>query len=191
MGNGPNGARRVARPHHRPGEGEPEAAAARPHRPLPDPRLRPGDADRGDAAGARHPRAPRPRPLRRRVELGGVAGRQGARHRRAPASARRVDSLQAYYTIAGRDLERELVPDAAIRRRRADGLEPAGRRLAVRQVRPQQRGRGRRRGAPRSTSRRWTATGPTPSSTRCARSRRARRAASPRSRSPGCCTRRR
>ena len=59
------------------------APAARPHRPLPDPRLRPGDADRGDRARARHAGAARPRALRRRLELGGVADREGARHLRA------------------------------------------------------------------------------------------------------------
>ena len=83
-GPGPERARRVAQPHHRRRQGEPAAAAARPRRPLPDPRLRSGDADRGDPARARHAGAARPRALRRRLELGGVADHEGARHRRAP-----------------------------------------------------------------------------------------------------------
>ncbi len=47
----------------------------------------------------------------------------------------RFESLQAYYTIAGRDLERELIPMLQQRRRRPDGVEPARRRPAERQVR--------------------------------------------------------
>ena len=47
--------------------------------------------------------------LCRRVELGRVADRQGAR-RRGAARTSRFASLQAYYTVAGRDLERELIP---------------------------------------------------------------------------------
>ena len=76
-------ARRVAQPHHRRVEGEPEAPAARSRRPLPDPRLRSGDADRGDGARARHAGRARPCPLRRRLELGRVADHEGARHLRA------------------------------------------------------------------------------------------------------------
>ena len=83
-GTGPQRARRLARSHPGRRQGEPEAAAARPHRPLPDPRLRPGHADRGNGARARPAGAARPRALRRRVELGGLADRQGARHLRAP-----------------------------------------------------------------------------------------------------------
>jgi aryl-alcohol dehydrogenase-like predicted oxidoreductase len=50
--------------------------------------------------------------------------------------ARALRELQAYYTIAGRDLERELVPMLQQRRARPDGVEPARRRPAQRQVRP-------------------------------------------------------
>ena len=60
----------------------------------------------------------------------------------------RFQSLQAYYTIAGRDLEREMVPMLQSRRARPDGLEPARRRLAERQVRPRP---GRPRRARRTT----------------------------------------
>ena len=58
---------------------QPEAAAARPYRSLPDPRLRSVDADRGDDRGARQPRARGHRALCRRLQLGGLADRQGGR----------------------------------------------------------------------------------------------------------------
>ena len=47
----------------------------------------------------------------------------------------RFETLQAYYSIAGRDLERELVPHADGGEARPDGLVAAGRRPAVGQVR--------------------------------------------------------
>ena len=40
----------------------------------------------------------------------------------------RFETMQAYYSIAGRDLEREIVPMLRTRRS-ADGVESAGRRL--------------------------------------------------------------
>ena len=46
----------------------------------------------------------------------------------------RFESLQAYYTVAGRDLEREIVPMLQERRPGPDGVEPAGGRPAERQV---------------------------------------------------------
>ena len=48
----------------------------------------------------------------------------------------RFDTLQAYYSIAGRDLEREIVPTAGIRKGRPARVESACRRLAFRQVQP-------------------------------------------------------
>jgi hypothetical protein len=75
-------ARHVTPSHHGRREGEPEAAAAGPHRPVPDPWLRSGNTDRGDRARARQPGAARPRALRRRVELGRLADHEGARHLR-------------------------------------------------------------------------------------------------------------
>ena len=123
-------------------QGEPEAAAARPHRPLPDPRLRPGDADRGDAARARHSRAARPRPLRRRLELGGVADHEGARHLRAARPRALRDAAGLLHDRRPRPRARDRA-DAAERGRRPDGLEPARRRPALRQVRPR-RQRARR-----------------------------------------------
>ncbi len=79
-------ARRLAQSHPRRRQGQPQAAAARPYRSLPDPRLRPGHPDRGDRARARSTGAAGPRALRRRLELGRLADRQGTRHRRAPGA---------------------------------------------------------------------------------------------------------
>ena len=69
----------------------------------------------------------------------------------------RFESLQAYYTLAGRDLEREIVPMLRERRPGPDGVEPAGRRPAQRQVQDGRRTRRPAAGARASTSRRWTA----------------------------------
>ena len=51
----------------------------------------------------------------------------------------RFETVQAYYSIAGRDLEREIVPMMTERGRRPDGLVAAGRRVPLRQVRPRER----------------------------------------------------
>ena len=51
--------RPVARAHHGSDRRQPEASAARSHRPLSDPRLRSGHADRGDVARARRLRVAR------------------------------------------------------------------------------------------------------------------------------------
>ena len=172
-------------------EGEPEAAAARPHRPLPDPRLRPGDADRGDAARARHLVRHGPCPLRRRLELGGVADREGARHLRAARPGALRVAAGVLHDRRPRPRARARA-DAAERRARPDGLEPARRRPAERQVRAR---RQRREAAAAAT----TFDFPPVDSDRAydchrrdARDR-ARRAASRwrRSRWPGCCTSRR
>ena len=48
----------------------------------------------------------------------------------------RFDTLQAYYSIAGRDLEREIVPLLEAEKVGLLVWSPAGRRLAVRQVQP-------------------------------------------------------
>ena len=104
------------------------------------------------------------------------------------AGLARFETLQAYYTIAGRDLEREIVPML-----RSEGLgllvwSPlAGGLLSGKYA----GGAAARAGARASTSRRSTAPGPKPASTPCGRWR--RRAASrwPRWRWPGCCTARR
>ncbi len=50
------------------------------------------------------------RPLHGRFELGGLAAGQVARRLDKHAGGNRLESLQAYDTIAGRDLEREILP---------------------------------------------------------------------------------
>jgi len=59
----------------------------------------------------------------------------------------RFETLQAYYTVAGRDLERELVPmlqseglGLMVWRPRTDGMESARGRAAERQIRPRAAG---------------------------------------------------
>ena len=96
------------------------------------------------------------------LQLAGVAAREGARHRRARTADARFETMQAYYSIAGRDIEREIVPLLHRGEGGPDGLEPARRRPAVRQIRAEQQRRRRARAAPSSTSRRWTATAPGP-----------------------------
>ena len=186
-GQGPERLGRVARPYPRSGQGQPEAPAARPYRPLPDPRLRRLDPDRGDAGGARHPGAARPRPLRRRVELGRLADRQGARHRRAARA--RANPLAASLLHARRPRPRAGDrPDADLREGRADGLEPIGGRSPLGQIRPLQQPGRRGPAGEFSTSRPSTARAPTRSSRPCVRSPKPATAPWPRWRSPGCCT---
>jgi aryl-alcohol dehydrogenase-like predicted oxidoreductase len=48
----------------------------------------------------------------------------------------RFDTLQAYYTLAGRDLEREIVPLLEAEKNGTASLEPACRRPPLRQVQP-------------------------------------------------------
>ena len=98
----------------------------------------------------------------------------------------RFETLQAYYSIAGRDLERELVPMLT-----EEGLglmvwSPlAGGLLSGKFGRRREHAR-RARGAPPSTSRRSTRSAPGPSSTSCARSARRTASRSPAWRWPGC-----
>ena len=114
--------RQLTLSHYQQREREPAPYAARPYRSLPASRFRPATpmeemlyADNG-AAWARA--------LHRCLKLGRVADRQSAGHFRATGSGR-FASLQAYYTIAGRDLGANWCQWCK-RRRRADGLEPAG-----------------------------------------------------------------
>ena len=84
-----------------------------------------------------------------------VAKAQGIAERRGLA---RIGSLQAYYTMVGRDLEREIVPMLT-----SEGVglmvwSPLAGGLLSRQVR-RRKARRRTAAAPASTSRRWTATG--------------------------------
>ncbi len=83
----------------------------------------------------------------------------------------RFETLQAYYSIAGRDLEREIVPLLWRPEDGADGVEPARRRLAFGKIRPRQQRAGGPRDASPSTFRRSTRIARGKASTRCARSR--------------------
>ena len=108
---------------------------------------RPGHADRGDRARARRSRAPGHGALYRRLQLAGLedhegasasptgtAGRASARCRPttpSPAATWSARSCRCWRT----------------EKHRPDGVEPAGRRPALRQVRPRRQRAGRR--APR------------------------------------------
>ena len=133
------------------------------------------DADRGDARGAR--------PLVRHglVRYVGVsnwaawqvAKALGIAERARPRAASR--SLQAYYTLAGRDLEREIVP---MLKSEGVGLmvwSPLAGGLLCGKYDRRDEGAAATAAAPASTSRRSTATAPTTSSTPCARSPKRRR----------------
>ena len=100
----------------------------------------------------------------------------------------RLATLQAYYTIAGRDLEREIVPMLEAEKLGLMVWSPlAGGLLSGKYDRDGNGPQGARR-APPSTFRRSTATVPSPASTPCARSPTRTASRSPRSRSPGCCS---
>ena len=97
----------------------------------------------------------------------------------------RFRCTQSYYSLAGRELEREIDSAAEGSGARAAGLEPAGRRLPLRQVHARQAAT-RRRAARSSTSRRSTRRRASTSSTCCAPiADGARRDRCRRSRSPG------
>ena len=55
----------------------------------------------------------------------------------------RFETVQAYYSIAGRELEREILPLVRGSGPRRHGVEPARRRLPVRQIHARQAGRQR------------------------------------------------
>lgn len=90
----------------RPG-GQPQAPSSRPSRSLPDPRLRSDRADGRDVACARNGRPTGQGPL---IGVSNWAAWRSQRRSVFPTSSTWPASLQAHYTIAGRDLERELVP---------------------------------------------------------------------------------
>ena len=136
MGDGPEPARFLARPHHGFGRRQPRTAAARPYRSLPAARHRRGDADRRDAAGAGRSRSPAARSAMSASPTGQawrIAKALGIAERKGFA---RFETIQSYYSIAGRDLEREIVPLHQRGKAWPDGLVADGRRPAVRQVRP-------------------------------------------------------
>ena len=108
-GRRPEPARLLARPHHGCGRCQPRAPADRPHRPLPASRHRYGNADRRDA------RALDDLVSSGKVRYVGVSNWQAWRIAKALGISdknglARFATVQAYYSIAGRDLERELAP---------------------------------------------------------------------------------
>ena len=127
--------------------GQPGAAADGPHRPLPDPRQRQRHAGGRDPARARRPR-------RGRAWCATSAyptGRPGRSRRRWGVSE--AQGLARFETPAGLLFHRRPRPGARDRadadrgKRRPDGLVAAGRRPAVRQVRPREHRRPRARAA--------------------------------------------
>ena len=144
---------------------QPEASRPRARRPLPDPRLRSGHADRGDAAGARQLRRARPRAHHRLLEPRRLADHEGAGDL-GQARARTVRDRPGLLFDRG---PRARARDPAAGRGsgpRRHGVEPARRRISVRQVHARQARRTTTRAARRSTFRRSTRSAPTTSSTR-------------------------
>ncbi len=107
--------------------------------------------------------------LCRRSKLAGI----GASPRRwASADARalpRFETLQAYYSIAGRDLEREMVPLLQRGEAGPDGVVATGGWAAVGQIRAGRAGQWRGPPRHRSISRRSTRIAPGRPSPRCTR----------------------
>jgi aryl-alcohol dehydrogenase-like predicted oxidoreductase len=129
------------------------SGSARPRRPLPDPRLRQGDAHRGDRARARRRRALGQGALRRLQQPARVARDEGHRLRRGARLAR-FQSAQVYYSIAGRDIEREIVPLAQDRGVAILPWSPLAGGLLSGKFDPDKPRGPRARGARSSTSRR-------------------------------------
>ena len=148
---------------------QPEAARPRPRRPLPDPRLRSRDPDRGDPARARRLR---PRGLVSTIGCSNLAAWQimKALAISDENGLARFETVQAYYSIAGRELEREIVPLVEDQGLGVMVWSPlAGGFLSGKFTR-EKHGDQRLRAARPSTFRRSTRSAPTTSSTRCGRS---------------------
>ena len=178
--------RPVARPRHGSDRRQPEAARARLRRPLSDPRLRSGHADRGNVARARRLRVARACADDRLLQSRRLADHEGAGDFRAARLRPLRDGAGLLHHRRPRSRARDRAAGRGPGARR-DGVEPARRRPAERQVRARRQGAGGR--APRRVRlpAGRQATAPSPSSTRCGRSprRTARRWRA--SRSPGCC----
>ena len=150
MGPGPN--MRGASRHPRRCESESQAPSARSHRSLSGSCIRCGDADRRNDARARSAGARRPRSLHRCIQLGRMADRQGGWHRGRLGLAR-LESLQSLLHDCRPRPRARNHSDAAQRRDRPVGVEPACRRIAQ-QVRAPTEARAREAGARPSTFRR-------------------------------------
>ena len=135
------GCRQLAAEHHARRRGVVAPAAHRPHRPVPAALLGPGHADRRDPAGARRPRAAGQGPLHRLLELPrlptGPLDRpvRGARHgavRLGPAPLQPVVPRE----------RTGAVPAVRRGRHRGDPVQPARRRIPLRQAPPRITDRG-------------------------------------------------
>ncbi len=109
MGPGRNDVGALPRPHHGLHRRQPPTPPDRSHRPLPDARQRRHHAGRRNTGRSRHacPAG--------KVRYIGVSNWQSWKIAKALGISEfknlaRFDTLQAYYSIAGRDLERDLVP---------------------------------------------------------------------------------
>ena len=87
-----------------------EAPRHRLHRPVPDPPVRFADQPRGHAACARRRGARGQGALHRLFEPCRVADDEGAGHLARAEGLERFRCTQSYYSLAGRELEREIVP---------------------------------------------------------------------------------
>ena len=119
----------VAQSHHECRGSQPKAPQPRLYRPISGSRCRPGYADRGNHARARQSGVARPGSLHRRLQHGRVADHEGDSGFRANTITRGSKRCSRYYTIAGRDLEREIIPDGDRSGARPDGLASARGRL--------------------------------------------------------------
>ncbi len=173
MGPGAERRRPVAPAHHRERRGEPEAARHRLHRPLSDSSVGHADQHRGYAARARRSGARGQGALHRLLESAGVVPDEGARQSRASSISSDSARTQSYYSLVGRELERDIDSADQGSGPRPAGVEPAGRRIPLRKVHREAVATSRR-GARNSISRPWTRKKASTSSTCWSGSRRRR-----------------
>ena len=120
--------------------GQPAPPAHRLPRPLHLPRAGHVRARRGDAPRLRGPRPPGQGPLHRLLESLGLARDEGAGRRPIGSALSRYICQQVNYSLVARDVEHEIVPLALDQCGRPDGVEPAARGAADRQVPARRRG---------------------------------------------------
>ena len=144
MGNEAEPGRPVAPAHHRSRRSQPQASWHRLHRPVPDSPARRAHQHRGYPARPRRPGPRREGAVHRLLEPAGLAADEGAR--RLEGTAARAFPVHAVVLLARRARARTRDDSAAPRPGAGPArLEPARRRLPVRQVHAQQHGRS---GAP-------------------------------------------
>ncbi len=119
------------------------------------------------------------------LQLAGLEDRQGATASAEAKGYARFETVQAYYSIAGRDLERELVPMMTSEKLGLMVWSPLAGGLLSGKFGPDDGGPRTARGGSASTSRRWTATAPGTALRRCAADRRGATRVSVARRRPG------